>query len=54
MSRSSLHAPSQSRDTAYFELRVGGFRITADRIPVRLLATVSSAASGLAAWWLTR
>lgn len=34
----------------YFELRVGGFRVTADRIPVRLLTLASSAATGVAAW----
>lgn len=40
--------------TPYFELRVGGFRVTADRVPVRLLTIVSSAATGVAAWLLNR
>ncbi|MEV6702154.1 hypothetical protein AB0M68_34260 [Streptomyces sp. NPDC051453] len=54
MSRSSLQPPPRTRQAAYFELRVGGFRITADHIPARFLAMTSSATSGLVAWWLSR
>lgn len=54
MSRSVPQTPSQPRNAAYFELRMGGFRVTADKVPVRLIATMSSAASGFVAWWLTR
>jgi hypothetical protein len=54
MPRTPQTVGSTSVTAPYFELRVGGFRVTADRIPVRLLTLVSSAATGLAAWLLTR
>ncbi|MFD4476793.1 hypothetical protein ACFWPU_11895 [Streptomyces sp. NPDC058471] len=38
----------------YFELRVGGFRIVADRAPVKLLMLLSSTATGFAAWFWGR
>lgn len=54
MPRTSNHVQSPAGVTPYFELRVGGLRITADRLPVRLVAATSSAATGLVTWWLTR
>lgn len=53
MSRTPEQIKSPSGAGPYFEFRIGGFRVTADRVPVRLLATVSSATSGLIAWWLS-
>jgi len=46
--------PQTSSRKPYFELRVGGFCITADRIPARLLTLVTSAATGITAWFWSR
>ncbi|MDQ0931844.1 hypothetical protein QFZ49_001751 [Streptomyces turgidiscabies] len=38
----------------YFELRIGGFRMTAERFPVRLLTALATAAtSGVGTWLLS-
>jgi hypothetical protein len=37
----------------YFELRIGGFRVTADRLPARLItAIVTAITSGVGMWTL--
>lgn len=41
--------PHTTRSRPYFELRIGGFRIISDRIPLRFMALMSSAATGVAA-----
>ncbi|MFC0847607.1 hypothetical protein ACFH04_28445 [Streptomyces noboritoensis] len=39
----------------YFELRIGGFRVTADSIPVRLVTALTTAlATGWGTWWWAR
>ncbi|WP_158839093.1 hypothetical protein [Streptomyces sp. NRRL S-1022] len=42
--------PQTTRSKPYFELRIGGFHATSDRLPVRFLALVSSAVTGAAAF----
>lgn len=42
--------PQTARIRPYFELRIGGFRVTSNRIPVRCVAFLSSAVTGVAAF----
>ncbi|GHB88378.1 hypothetical protein GCM10010306_099250 [Streptomyces umbrinus] len=52
---SSTAMPKRERDddtAPFLELRIGGFRLTLQRPPVRFLAAVSAlACSGFTAWW---
>ncbi|MFF0448890.1 hypothetical protein ACFYT4_21190 [Streptomyces sp. NPDC004609] len=44
----------RSRPRPYAEIRVGGLRITAERLPVRLLTALAAAVtSGLGTWLLS-
>ncbi|MFI6284684.1 hypothetical protein ACIBCM_08005 [Streptomyces sp. NPDC051018] len=43
----------RSRPRPYAEIRVGGLRITAERLPVRLLTALAAVASGLGTWLLS-
>lgn len=43
------------KNTPAVDVRIGGFRMTWQRIPVRLVAFVTTGAgSVLTAWWTTR
>ncbi|TVZ92784.1 hypothetical protein FB157_10786 [Streptomyces sp. BK340] len=42
--------PQTTRIKPYFELRIGGFRVTSDRIPVRVVTLLSSVVTGAAAF----
>lgn len=42
--------PQTTRIRPYFELRIGGFRVTSNRIPVRFVAFLSSTVTGVAAF----
>ncbi|WP_159403723.1 hypothetical protein [Streptomyces sp. NRRL S-646] len=46
--------PVQDVSVPYFDIRIGTFRVTADRIPARLLTLLSSVGTGAAAWFWSR
>jgi hypothetical protein len=40
-----------AKTAPYFELRIGGFRVTAERIPVKALSALTGVATAALTWW---
>lgn len=48
------NAGAQSQPAPYFELRIGSLRVTADRIPARLLTVASTVVTAVVTWHWSR